>query len=84
MQVVQKNWYGFLSWMGNMEGVVFKDCSRYDGVTTYDLVSSSSVLQLGPMTGGRLRCSSVAAPALTDAEGLMKNPAHADVCTKPL
>ncbi|KIZ04003.1 hypothetical protein MNEG_3957 [Monoraphidium neglectum] len=24
--------------MGNMEGVVFKDCSRYDGVTTYDLV----------------------------------------------
>lgn len=39
-QVVKNNWYGFLSWMGNMEGVIWKDVDEYDQVTTYDLVSN--------------------------------------------
>lgn len=39
-QVVKNNWYGFLSWIGKMDGVVWKDCEEYDGVTTYDLVSA--------------------------------------------
>jgi hypothetical protein len=38
--VVKNNWYGFLSWMGKMEGVIWKDVDDYDKVTTYDLVGS--------------------------------------------
>ncbi len=37
-QVVKNNWYGFLSWMGDMEGLILMDSNNYDKVTTYDLV----------------------------------------------
>jgi hypothetical protein len=37
-QVVKANWYGFLSWMGDMEDVRLIDSNNYDGVTHYDLV----------------------------------------------
>ncbi|GBF89288.1 hypothetical protein Rsub_02165 [Raphidocelis subcapitata] len=37
-KVVKANWYGFLSWMGEMEDVRLIDSNNYDGVTHYDLV----------------------------------------------
>lgn len=39
-QVVKNNWYGFLSWMGQLEGVIWKEVAEYDKTTTYDLVGA--------------------------------------------
>lgn len=50
-QVVKSNWYGFLSWMGNMEGVVWKDVDDYDKVTMYDLVSQHDAPARLPRAG---------------------------------
>ena len=35
---MKQNWYGFLSWMGDMDGVRWRDVDEYDKATAYDLV----------------------------------------------
>jgi hypothetical protein len=37
-RVMKTDWYGFKSWMGKRQGVIWKDCKEYDGKTQYDLV----------------------------------------------
>jgi hypothetical protein len=37
-KVMNTNWYGFKSWMGTQQGVIWKDCKDYDGKKQYDVV----------------------------------------------
>jgi hypothetical protein len=37
-KVMNTDWYGFKSWMGTQQGVVWKDCKDYDGKKQYDVV----------------------------------------------
>ena len=48
-QVVRRNWYGFLSWVGRLGGVSWRDCDEYAG-DKYDLVRGAGG---GGGAGGR-------------------------------
>lgn len=37
-RVLKENWYGFMDWIGDEDGFVWKECEAYDGSEAFDFV----------------------------------------------
>lgn len=35
-KVIQNNWYGFMDWLGNAEGILYKELDDYDGSEAFE------------------------------------------------